>query len=680
MKTKRFLSILLSLVLVLGMLPGMSLTASAEGNTTTITSPATTGTMTITLTIAEATHSVTITAGENMTTTGNASQTGLSGAMTDVVYTADDGYYFPTDYSVAEVNGITVTRDSFTQITVSGNPTADAEITLPAPTAKTDQTAPTGLSATKASSSTTTDGKISGVTAAMEYQIDGATTWTAVGENQTEITGLTTGTYKVRYAGTADKNASPATSVEVGVKVTQTITASDVTATYGDTDKFVSASVTDPAEGKGEISYAVKSGSENYIDVNASTGALTIKAVPPTDGKAYVNVIAAETNECQQATKEVTVTISKADCAPATVTANDRIYDGTEKPLVAVTGEATGGEMQYALGDANEATQPYTTSIPAKTEVGTYYVWYKVVGDENHIDTEPQLLTVKIYPLFAKYSLTLDGDIGVNFYLNLTEEQAAHASVTFKWMKNNTEKTETVNVSKTYKGYMVTCRVSASEIREDITAHLVIDDGQGKTLEETTIYSVAQYAYVILNDPEFANSYSSNPERLTQLQSLARAMLAYGDNAKVYFDTNAPAVEPAPTANIPEQYADYTKNLPDGVSFEGATLSLRSKTTLSLYFTTAGGTGDVQLTMDNKTENVDYEVLHSGNEYVIRIRNIPAAELADNFTVKVNGTGSVTYSPLTYCYKAQTSENSKLANTVKALYNYWDAAYKYFIG
>ena len=51
MKTKRFLNILLSLVLVLGMLPGMSLTASAAGNTTEITPSNTSGTMTITLII-----------------------------------------------------------------------------------------------------------------------------------------------------------------------------------------------------------------------------------------------------------------------------------------------------------------------------------------------------------------------------------------------------------------------------------------------------------------------------------------------------------------------------------------------------------------------------------------------------------------------------------------------------
>ena len=47
--------------------------------------------------------------------------------------------------------------------------------------------------------------------------------------------------------------------------------------------------------------------------------------------------------------------------------------------------------------------------------------------------------------------------------------------------------------------------------------------------------------------------------------------------------------------------------------------------------------------------------------------------------VKVNGQDAVKYSPLTYCYKAQqTSSNTKLVNTVKALYNYWLAAKTYF--
>lgn len=192
-------------------------------------------------------------------------------------------------------------------------------------------------------------------------------------------------------------NTSGTMTITLTIKAAQTITASDVTATYGDTDKSVTASVTDPVQGGGAISYAVKDGSADYIEVNASTGALTIKKVPA-DGKAYVVVTAAETTAYAQATKDVTVTINKANAVAATVTANSRTYDGTEKPLVTVTGEATGGTMQYALGTATEATQPYTTSIPSKTDAGAYYVWYKVVGDANHNNTTPDSVTVTIAP------------------------------------------------------------------------------------------------------------------------------------------------------------------------------------------------------------------------------------------------------------------------------------------
>ena len=86
------------------------------------------------------TYDVRITAGTGMAKTdgsGAAVQTGLIGPMTPVVYTANEGYYFPTDYSVATVNGIGVTRNSFTQITVSGTPTANASITLANAAAKT---------------------------------------------------------------------------------------------------------------------------------------------------------------------------------------------------------------------------------------------------------------------------------------------------------------------------------------------------------------------------------------------------------------------------------------------------------------------------------------------------------------------------------------------------------------
>jgi hypothetical protein len=95
-----------------------------------------------------------------------------------------------------------------------------------------------------------------------------------------------------------------------------------------------------------------------------------------------------------------------ASKASATVTeaptANILIYNGSAQELV-TAGKATGGTMYYALGTKDAATQTYTTSIPSKTEAGTYYVWYKVKADENHNDTDANYVEVSI----GKRSVTL---------------------------------------------------------------------------------------------------------------------------------------------------------------------------------------------------------------------------------------------------------------------------------
>ncbi|SEK35195.1 Leucine rich repeat-containing protein [Butyrivibrio sp. ob235] len=95
------------------------------------------------------------------------------------------------------------------------------------------------------------------------------------------------------------------------------------------------------------------------------------------------------------------ITIPDAMLSKPTVTkgptAKSLTYTGTAQELV-TAGEATGGTMQYAIGtDAITApTTGYTTSIPTATNAGTYYVWYKVVGDDNHTDSEPDCVTVTI--------------------------------------------------------------------------------------------------------------------------------------------------------------------------------------------------------------------------------------------------------------------------------------------
>ena len=142
----------------------------------------------------------------------------------------------------------------------------------------------------------------------------------------------TAGTYDIVASGATASDNYTITyangTLTISDKGTQSITADDVTVTYGDTDKKVSASVTDPTEGGGAISYAVKDGSGDYIDVDATTGALNIKKVPA-DGKAYVTVTAAGTAAYEQATKEVTVTITKAAPTVTAPTAKTLTYTGT---------------------------------------------------------------------------------------------------------------------------------------------------------------------------------------------------------------------------------------------------------------------------------------------------------------------------------------------------------------
>ena len=143
------------------------------------------------------TYTVTVTAGANMTTTGSATQNvNIGAAMAEIIYTAADGYYFPTDYTVAAVNGITVTRIDFTKIKVSGTPTAAANITLTAPTAKTKEATPTAVFTANGIDS----GKLTGIAAGMKYRIGGGA-WVDITATEANLTGLSACTITIMKSG-----------------------------------------------------------------------------------------------------------------------------------------------------------------------------------------------------------------------------------------------------------------------------------------------------------------------------------------------------------------------------------------------------------------------------------------------------------------------------------------------
>ena len=78
---------------------------------------------------------------------------------------------------------------------------------------------------------------------------------------------------------------------------------------------------------------------------------------------------------------------------------SDLIYNGSAQELITPGDKGEGAkEIQYALG-TDSSTAPkegWSTTIPKATNAGTYYVWYKAVGDSTHTDSDPECITVTI--------------------------------------------------------------------------------------------------------------------------------------------------------------------------------------------------------------------------------------------------------------------------------------------
>ena len=314
------------------------------------------------------------------------------------------------------------------------------------------------------------------------------------------------------------------------------------------------------------------------------------------------------------------------------------------------------GEVTIAPTYDTEGVRTYTATAKA------YHLTVTDTRDEV-VPTAPE-------ERLEGHSISLDGDIGVSFYMQLNDTitSDADAYMHFTIPSGDTTVEKDVPVSDaTVDGsyYVFKCSVAAKEIKSTIKAQIFSND-EGYT--EYT-YSVQDYADYLINNAD--ENGTDVQKSYAEAKPLVEALLTYGENAAYYFDDTADQPENIDTV-ISEYSYTVHDTLPAGVGFTGATLSLKSTTTLSLYFCSDS---EIMLTCEGK----DTEVSHNGSEYVIRVPDISAKDLNRSITVKVNGADAVTYSPLAYCYKAQQkSGNTALVNTVKALYLYWVEADKYF--
>ena len=307
-------------------------------------------------------YTVDITIGQNMTIrSGDAKQAGLIVQdMTPVVVTADDGYYFPDNYNVPAKDGVKVTRNSASQVTVSGMPYYNVSITLPAATAKTQAAMPSAdFTATGPDT-----GTLSKVESGMQYSLDGSN-WTDINGSSAELTELTSSTeiQIIKRGGDTATDSAIQT-----IKLTQAATPTVSFAATG-TDSGTLNGVTSGMQ------YRIGKGA--WSDITGESAALT--------GLSKGSVIHVRTKGTGTTlfSQSQDITLEQAEKPTATFTATD-----------ASTGTLSGvtTDMKYKIGDGgwNEISSNEKISLNDLSAC-TISVMQR---DGKKLDSETQTITV----------------------------------------------------------------------------------------------------------------------------------------------------------------------------------------------------------------------------------------------------------------------------------------------
>ncbi len=317
----------------------------------------------------------------------------------------------------------------------------------------------------------------------------------------------------------------------------------------------------------------------------------------------------------------------------------------------------------------------------------------------------------------AGYSLSLTGNIGVNFYMELSDDIVKDASAYMNFtLPNGT--TSKVYVSGTHEDgltattdttvkngvtyYVFTCEVAAKEMTSDIKAQMIGNNGEKKGTVYT--YTVKEYADYILSHMSAEESDISK----ATIQ-LVKGMLNYGGAAQKYFGYKTDKLASDGLTLTEKVFNDtiiinlitneankasVTTYDNAKVTFKSAYLSLKSTTDLCVSVQFAD---DVTVKEDmfaiwcdtDQISTDQYEVtkVNEENCYKITLHGVKASQLNEKyaFYVELSDTEQAVlkYGATSYAYTVMSSACDNINNieslreVVKALYAYGSCAQEY---
>lgn len=405
----------------------------------------------------------------------------------------------------------------------------------------------------------------------------------------------------------------------------------------------------------------------------------------------YSDEVTIEHSYTCTATSDNVITKECAKCGKSgtlTIIAEGGVYDGTtaygatvEKTGILENEEVT---VDYYQGDTSIGTD-------APVDEGTYTA--KITYEEvtasveftiNHVDADNNgycdgcgAIYDGIGAHLAGYSVSLNGSIGVNFHMDLTQDvlDDNEAYMLFTLPNGTTQKVmvsvakakeSAVIEGKTY--YIFTCNVAAKEMTDTIQAQLITSDGSKTQVYE---YSVREYADRILS-----GSYDA------ETQELVKAMLHYGAYSQEWFDYNTTNLANAGLDTLELSEADdwdefnpIIMNDDKVGSFTSAYLTLESDTAINLKFKLADGVSfeDLRVVVEDTHGNVVPATIDTTeNVCLITLTGIKASDLDTTYdfsvTDKEGNESYISYSAMSYaCAVANSEMDQKLKNVTSAL-------------
>ncbi len=347
--------------------------------------------------------------------------------------------------------------------------------------------------------------------------------------------------------------------------------------------------------------------------------------------------------------------------------------DCTTEVTCSVCGEvAIPGNAEHSWQDAT-CTAPKTCSVCNTTE-----------GEASgHTDNDNNgycdICTERLSPaILHGRSLSLNGDIAINFYMDLSEEVLADENAYMEFRKEDgtviqvplAEGTKKLRNTEDY--YVFTIPMTSKEMADVVEAQFFWSEG---STEEYT-YSVKTYV---------DNKLPTCEDEA--LKDLLTAMLHYGAAAQTFFGYHTDRL-----ANEGLEAPDYSGVNIEGfeatkgqatklLRFSGASLQLNSTTALRFVFLADPDLQEITATCNGETVKWARE----GAVISVIVGDISAESLDEFITLTVSdGTDSieVSYSPMTYCQNIQNSNKDihtpELKTLMDALYVYNQTANAHF--